>query len=550
VGSRGSAASIGALSVVAMLLLPPAGASAAPKRISGKLDTPGFTLLALAKSGASESDRARRGRFRLTPPAKRVTLQLRAPDGTYAGPVVVAREGKRRVITGVKAPAKLGRIEVKTDKGFAKAAHQLPKEVIDEKRFARAKRGVPIGAGTFGRMLSSAARPVPGDRDRDGVPDALDIDDDGDLILDNVDRSASTTRQRSRGVTPPANQVFVRSVLAAPIWDTANANAATLTDQDIDAVLRTWGRQIFNIMPGDFAELDCGGEPDPDNPSGWSGGLTYCVRGGTGAIVAQGGLPPQWPAFPECCDDDGDGLGTLVTGPPSPSPAFNLAHQATAAQIGTGDILIQRVTTGGAESEFTIMLPFVFATTPALVSYDDGQGNAATVSYPIADPNPGPNQGTGGPGTDDDPFPVKAGSGGEVVVTLIFFRPQRRPIPPEPGEWTDIGGLTYAASPATQQPTGCPQGAFSEVDPNLTPAQPPVPYAPGAGGLLDLAADQPANAANTFTYTLNLSQCLAAGGASWSTGEMASFNFGAVDTEAGNVSVAETVPGVTFELQP
>jgi hypothetical protein len=194
------------------------------------------------------------------------------------------------------------------------------------------------------------------------------------------------------------------------------------------------------------------------------------------------------------------------------------------------------------------MLPFVFATTPALVSYSDGQGNAATVSYPVTMPNPGPNPGPGGPGTDDDPFPVKAGPSGQVVVMLTFWRPQRRPIPPEPGGWTDIGQLTYAAAAAIGAQGACPQTAFTEDDPNLTPAESEVPYGPGAGGLRDGATDQTATPANTLTYTLNLTECLR--GVSWNPGETASFNFGAVDSASGDVSVTETVPGATFRLQP
>ena len=36
-----------------------------------------------------------------------MTLQLRAKDGSYAGPIVVGRKGKRAIV-GIKAGAKLG----------------------------------------------------------------------------------------------------------------------------------------------------------------------------------------------------------------------------------------------------------------------------------------------------------------------------------------------------------------------------------------------------------------------------------------------------------
>jgi hypothetical protein len=117
--------------------------------------------------------------------------------------------------------------------------------------------------------------------------------------------------------------------------------------------------------------------------------------------------------FPECCDPDGDGFGAFVE---TQNPHFFfLSHGATTAQIRAGDVLIERVTTGGAESEFPVTLQGVIATVPALVSYSDGQGNSLTVPYPV-------------------PFrtyPVKARPDGNVVLTVTFWRPQRRPIPPE-----------------------------------------------------------------------------------------------------------------------
>ena len=48
-------------------------------------------------------------------------------------------------------------------------------------------------------------------------------------------------------------------------------------------------------------------------------------------------------------------------------------------------------------------------------------------------------------------------------------------------------------------------------------------FSPPAGGFNDLAADQPANPANTFTYTLNLTQCLALRGLSFNPGETRTF---------------------------
>ena len=217
--------------------------------------------------------------------------------------------------------------------------------------------------------------------------------------------------------------------------------------------------------------------------------------------------------------------------------SFFLAHGATTSQIGTGDVLIERATADGAETQFPITVQDVFATVPALVSYDDG-GGTRNVSYPVAPPTPGcppPGCPPGGPGTPGNGLPVAARPNGDIVLTLTFWRPQRRPIAGETGEWTDIGGLTYSVPrlvnpelPGDQQIDSaagpCPPSAFSTTDQDLTPGT--VPFS-GEGGLQDTVPDRAASAANTITYTLDITQCLATKGASWQPGHELQFFFDA-----------------------
>jgi hypothetical protein len=204
-------------------------------------------------------------------------------------------------------------------------------------------------------------------------------------------------------------------------------------------------------------------------------------------------------------------------------------------------VLIQRVTSNGVTSDTPTMLPYIFATVPALVSYDDGQGNKITINYPVP---------ASGPGTPGNPFPVAAGPNGDVGLKLTFWRPQRRSIPPEQGAWTDIGKLSYGANiqsvgastvPALNRV--CPQSSYSDSDPNLSPPETLVP--PDRGGVTDLAPDQPANPANTITYTLNLTNCLTALGFAWNPGESVLVHFSAVDGFAS--SVTETSTWAVFE---
>jgi hypothetical protein len=186
--------------------------------------------------------------------------------------------------------------------------------------------------------------------------------------------------------------------------------------------------------------------------------------------------------------------------------------------------MIERVTTNGVETQFAAILQYVPATVPALISYTDGRGNSPTVSYPVAGP-PGPQCiptcPPPGPGTRENPFPVEAGPNGDVVLTLTFWRPQRRPIPPETGEWVDIGRLIYEAE--GEGGGDCPQSAFSTVDDNLVAA----PFNSETGGLADRALDRPANRENTLTYRLNVTRCI--GPKTWNRGEKRQVNLRATD---------------------
>jgi hypothetical protein len=172
--------------------------------ITGTLSVRGYTVMALAADGQVTTVAATIGRFRIRPPAARVTLQLRAPDGTYAGPIVVGPPASH-VIVGVRAGAALGRITFSPRLGYATVRRVAP------------------------RWL-------------DGVPDVLDVDDDGDLILDEVD--------------PPAvpDPVRVTSQLVE-IEQPMNVNAG-VHPSDIEAgLVKNGSLTIASAVPG---ALDCG----------------------------------------------------------------------------------------------------------------------------------------------------------------------------------------------------------------------------------------------------------------------------------------------------
>ena len=203
-------------------------------------------------------------------------------------------------------------------------------------RWARAKNGVPIGAGRFGLVRSTLPRHAPaGDLDADGVPNVLDIDVNGNLIVNNVDHTKVVRGSLIAGqaaAEAPSN--FVKSSLGEWIWETANANAAGFSDAQADTGLSTIGYLVIAIQDGGSVELDCGQPQSRANPT--IGGLIYCTKGGTGRVFKgdnQCCTPPTaWPRFPDQYDPDGDGFGSLTPNPSAaragPSALF-LAHGAT-----------------------------------------------------------------------------------------------------------------------------------------------------------------------------------------------------------------------------
>jgi hypothetical protein len=169
---------------LAVLACAPAEGARRPA-IEGRVAGSGYEVVALAPDGKSRAVRAQRD-FRLVPPARTVTLHLRDRAGVYAGPVVVAGQGRRAVLR-VRAGARLGTIEVHG--AYARTEEPLSRRRRGRGHTARAHGGVPIGAGRLGLVAARARGPVgPGhDRDADGIPGLWDVDDDGDLVPDTAE---------------------------------------------------------------------------------------------------------------------------------------------------------------------------------------------------------------------------------------------------------------------------------------------------------------------------------------------------------------------------
>jgi hypothetical protein len=240
----------------------------------------------------------------------------------------------------------------------------------------------------------------------------------------------------------------------------------------------------IQVPTGDRVQLDCGG-------------LVYCSPGGTGHVL--GGAP-----FPG---------GEITRGS---TGDFQLQVGAKASQIGSGDAFIERVTIGSSETQLPGILNYMFSTTPALTTWGDGSGASGAIAYPAS---------PGTAGGQQNPIALTPGADGHVVATLTFWRPQRKAIENsgEGSGWVDVGRLGYSADipngPSAGGP-GAPGGAgrgrcdadaYATTDPNLSV---------GGDQVRDAQADRAADPANTLTFSVDLTRCLANGGATWNPGEV------------------------------
>jgi hypothetical protein len=315
------------------------------------------------------------------------------------------------------------------------------------------------------------------DADKDGLVDALDIDDNGNGVIDNYD-SASTAP-----ATGDSFRVF--SNLKLDLDQSLNLHATgSLPSASIDTALQNVQTLAIEVAgsTGETTELDCGS-------------LSYCSSGGTGQTNNQPFPGTAGGTF----DTDSDGFGTITKGG---TGDFQLQTKATSAAIGAGDTLIERVTAAdGTERQIPGVLNFVFNSTPALKTISVNGGAEQTIDY-TATPRLGSRQNC-----------IQVPSTGDVALTITGWRPQRPGVSAAgEGAFVDIGKSLVtidipnapvaigAPGGGTNGPGNCVGSAYTVTsDPNLTIT---------GNGLQDGKSDIDAVSSNTYTFTIDVSACM------------------------------------------
>jgi hypothetical protein len=482
----------------------------------------GFRVVLVQADGHARQARitTASGSFRLTTgKLARATLHLVRADGSYFGPVVLKATATRDCCTFKGSTSvKLGALALK--KGYALAfAPRAGRFDTRAPYTVAARSGRPVGAGKVGRVRTGTVagyRGAGGDLDRDGVVGAFDIDDNGNLILDNVDQTGRGEMRPSASVVlraaAPGSPTLV-SAAGPPAADPPpgttqfhlvsnfrlpggggdqdvriNADIPGISDIDALAAQYLPGTLLF-FMPVMAAEM-----PAPDGTAAELDGMgnSYIAEHAVGDVVYPLAeiVRSNWTTA-----GHSGGLLDLVAAEGRNGDAF-IMPGAVPSEIGSGDVLVE---IGANGVRYPGVLNFVFSTVPALASYQFDTGLSPTPTPMAYD--------AGGVPANHSVLTVPPGA---KTVTLTWWRPQRKPAPGEAGTWIDMGGLSYdlpllgrARNSEGAEIGSTPNevGAYLSATSNGT-SVPVEQY-----GVTDPAADAQADTAKTVSLTLSLEQC-------------------------------------------
>jgi len=503
-----------AVMLLALVMLFVLAGTAVAATVSGTLKGGhGYRVVLVQANGLAKKVTITRasGAFSLkTSRLPRATLHLVRADGSYFGPIVLKASRTRDYCTfRGTADIRLGNLALKNGYAVALTARSGRYDMRSPYTVT-ARSGRPLGAGRAGlvRTTSVAGCPGPGgDLDRDGIVGAFDIDDNGNLILDNVDMTG-------RGDMRPLAQVAARTVVRAsraalgedppppgprPFQIVSNfrlpggggdqdarVNASIPGIADLDGLVDQYlpgTLLLFMPVMGDVM-------PAPDGTPAELDGLgnSYFLEHQAGGVT--------YPLVETAANDWATGTHTgtlldLIAAVDRGGDAFVMPG-ALPAEIGSGDAFVEVAQNG---IQYPGVVNFVFNTVPALASY---QFDAAAPTAMVYDANGVP--------ANHSLLMVPPGA---KEVTLTWWRPQRRAAPGEAGMWIDMGGLSYDApllGPAITGEGAELTGTYSDVGAYVSAASngASIPVDSRGWGVVDPAADAPASVGNTMSMTLSL----------------------------------------------
>jgi hypothetical protein len=264
-----------------------------------------------------------------------------------------------------------------------------------------------------------------GDKDDDGIPNAFDVNDDGDAVLDSADASTPAPKVAADNGTTTCSAVDFKiftnyKATQGGYAGTINAyapGAFQATKENIASTITKSMTMVFSpitqVCGSNVVTTELKGNGVAYAPTDYvslSGGV--CNTGDYQWAIGQGFICP------------GAGNKTAFGG-----------YAFTGSDLPTGqDTFTMRVTTADAKSyEFTSSVGFVFVTHPMFVEYSTDGTNFTKVDY---------NNSTLGPEGARITEPTISVSQAQTLY-LKVLRPQRLAMDGETGEFYDLGGFKY-----------------------------------------------------------------------------------------------------------
>ena len=264
-----------------------------------------------------------------------------------------------------------------------------------------------------------------GDADDDGIPNAFDVNDDGDAVLDSADSTTPAPKAAADDGTTTCSAVDFKiftnyKATQGGYAGTINAyapGAFKATKENIASTITKSMTMVFSpitqVCGSNVVTTELKGNGVPYAPTDYvtlSGGV--CNTGDYQWAIGQGFICP------------GAGNKTAFGG-----------YTFTGSDLPTGqDTFTMRVTTADSKSyEFTSSVGFVFVTHPMFVEYSTDGTNFTKVDYNNSTPGPE------GARITEPTISV----GQAQTLYLKVLRPQRLAMDGEAGEFYDLAGFKY-----------------------------------------------------------------------------------------------------------
>ena len=440
--------------------------------------------------------------------------------GAYFGPAVIGWKGTKstsasKVTSKLKASSStkisLGTLQVKKASATAKQGYAVAlaaSKLADTSTasLAKANKGKPSGVGTYGKEQSvssgdftvslasvraaacspvgtptcdlqgnpigGATQPVNGaqpaaesaddllggDKDDDGIPNAFDVNDDGDAVVDSAD---SSTPAPKAGVEDSACasvefKIFTNFKATQPKFaGTINAYGPG----SFEATKERIAQKITNTMTMVFSPIKtvCGSTVTKTWLKGNGAPYAPTEFVDIGSTCSTGDYQLQVGAGKIC----GTGIGA---GNVSGTTFKDGGYTFTGDDLPTGqDTFTMKVDTADGKSyEFTSSPGFVFVTHPMLVGYSTDGTTYTSIDYTQTSSNP-----VDGVGLANE---VTFNVGQAQTLWLKAYRPQRLAIDGESGTFYDLGGFKWTPDLPNGQVGKC--DALTTTDSTMTSDQP------------------------------------------------------------------------------